>query len=57
MVTYSPAWAAGGGVTYKLNKHLALLFVPGEYVRNYPDSGPQLNNFTARFGIVLPIMK
>jgi hypothetical protein len=56
-VMYSPALAVGGGLTYKLNKHVSLLLVPGEYVRNYAATGPDLNNFTARFGFVLPISR
>ncbi len=53
-VTSSPAWATGVVLTYKLNKHLGLLWVPGEYVRTYPANGP-LNNFTSRFGLNIPI--
>ena len=56
-VTSSPGLAAGGGLTYKLSKHVALLFVPGEYVRTYPGTGSDLNSFTARFGFVVPISR
>ena len=53
-VTSVPVWATGPVLTYKLNKHFGLLWVPGEYVRSYQPDGP-LNNFTSRFGIVIPI--
>lgn len=53
-ITSVPVWATGGVLTYKLNKHFGLLWVPGEYVRTYQANGP-LNNFTSRFGFVLPI--
>lgn len=53
-VTSVPVWATGGVLTYKLNKHFGLLWVPGEYVRTYQANGP-LNNFTSRFGLTLPI--
>lgn len=56
-ITYAPAWATGGVLTYKLSKRVGLLFVPGEYVRAYPANGPQLNNFTSRFGITLPLYR
>ncbi len=56
-ITWTPTLATGGGVTYKLNKHLALLFVPGEYVRNFSATGRDTNGFTSRFGIVLPVSK
>lgn len=55
-IATSPAFAVGGGVTLKLNKHVSFLFIPGEYVRTYAQSG-NLNNFTGRFGIVLPLYK
>lgn len=35
IVAESPAFAVGGGVTYKLNRPMSLLFIPGEYVRTY----------------------
>ena len=53
-ITSVPVWATGGVLTYKLNKHLGLLWVPGEYVRTYQANGP-LNNFTSRFGLTIPI--
>ena len=58
-VTNSPIWAAGGGFTMKLNKHLGFLVVPGEYIQTWEVNSPYrtLNNFTARAGIVLPLMK
>lgn len=56
-ITWEPTLATGGGVTYKLNKHLALLFVPGEYIRNFSSTGMDTNGFTSRFGLVLPISK
>lgn len=52
-VTNSPGLAAGGGTTLKLTKRIGLLIIPGEYVRTYAPGG-SLNNFTGRFGIVLP---
>ena len=53
-VTSTPIFATGGGFTMKLNKHIGLLFVPGEYIRNYAAAG-DLNNFTARFGFTIPL--
>ena len=55
-ITTSPILASGGGFTYKLNKHLSLLVVPGEYIRTFADTG-SVNNFTARFGFVLPLYR
>ncbi len=55
-IATSPIFAVGGGATLKLNKHVSLLIIPGEYVRTYAQSG-NLNNFTGRFGIVLPIYR
>jgi hypothetical protein len=56
-VTSLPALAAGGGFQFKLNKHLGLLFVPGEYVRSFSATGMDQNAFTSRFGVVIPITK
>ena len=55
-VSESPAFAVGGGATYKVNRHLSLLLIPGEYVRTYAQAG-DLNNFTARIGFVLPLYR
>jgi hypothetical protein len=55
-VTESPALAVGGGALLKLNRHVSLLMIPGEYVRTYT-SGGDLNNFTTRIGITLPIYR
>ena len=55
-VAESPGFAVGGGATYKINKHLAVLLIPGEYVRTYAAAG-DLNNFTARVGLVLPLYR
>jgi len=56
MITTSPILATGGGFTYKVNKHLSLLLIPGEYIRTYAATG-SVNNFTARFGFVLPLYR
>ena len=56
MITSTPIFATGGGFTMKLNKHIGLLFVPGEYIRNYAAAG-DLNNFTARFGFTIPLYR
>ena len=56
MITSTPIFATGGGFTMKLNKHVGLLFVPGEYIRNYAAAG-DLNNFTARFGFTIPLYR
>ncbi len=55
-ISDSPAFAVGGGATFKINKHMSFLFIPGEYVRTYAASG-DLNNFTARVGLVLPLYR
>ncbi len=53
-----PVWVWLAVVRFAMpRRHVSLLFVPGEYVRNYPDCGPQLKNFSSRFGIVLPISR
>ena len=57
MITSSPIFAVGGGVTLKLNKHVGLLFVPGEYIRAYPATGTDLNNFSSRFGLTFPLYR
>lgn len=54
-VLVSPALATGFGFNYKMTKRVGLLFIPAEYVRTYPDDGPNLNNYTARVGLVLPL--
>ena len=56
IITTSPILATGGGFTYKVNKHLSLLLIPGEYIRTYVATG-SVNNFTARFGFVLPLYR
>jgi hypothetical protein len=58
-VTFSPAFAVGGGFGIKLTKRVGLLFIPGEYIKTWPPTGPNntLNNFTARFGITLPLYR
>jgi hypothetical protein len=57
--TFSPAFAVGGGFGIKLTKRVGLLFIPGEYIKTWPPTGPNntLNNFTARFGITLPLYR
>jgi hypothetical protein len=52
-VNFAPAVAVGGGLGIKLTKRVGLLFIPGEYIKTWPPTGPNntLNNFTARFGI------
>jgi len=56
IITTSPILATGGGFTYKVNKHLSLLLIPGEYIRTYAATG-SVNNFTARFGFILPLYR
>ena len=34
-----------------------LLFVPGEYIRAYPATGVDLNNFSSRFGLTFPLYR
>ena len=55
-IANSPAFAVGRGATFKLNKHMSFLVIPGEYVRTYAASG-DLNNFTGRVGLVLPLYR
>lgn len=54
-VTNSPAFALGGDATFKINKRMSLLVIPGEYVRAYAP-GKNLNT-TGRVGIVLPFYR
>ena len=58
-VNFAPALAVGGGFAIRLTKHVGLLFIPGEYIKTWPPTGPNntLNNFTARFGITLPLYR
>ena len=58
-VNFAPAVAVGGGLGIKLTKRVGLLFIPGEYIKTWPPIGPNntLNNFTARFGITLPLYR
>jgi hypothetical protein len=58
-VNSAPALALGGGFSMKLTKRVALLFIPGEYIKTWPPTGPNntLNNFSARFGITLPLYR
>jgi hypothetical protein len=58
-VKSAPAFAVGGGFAMKLTNHVGLLFIPGEYIKTWPPTGPNntLNNFTARFGITLPLYR
>jgi hypothetical protein len=58
-VKSAPAYAVGGGFAIKLTKRVGLLFIPGEYIKTWPPTGPNntLNNFTARFGITLPLYR
>jgi hypothetical protein len=58
-VNLAPAFAVGGGLGIKLTKRVGLLFIPGEYIKTWPPTGPKntLNNFTARFGITLPLYR
>jgi hypothetical protein len=58
-VNSSPALALGGGFSMKLTKRVALLFIPGEFIKTWPPTGPNntLNNFSARFGITLPLYR
>jgi hypothetical protein len=58
-VNFAPAFAMGGGFAIKLTRRVGLLFIPGEYIKTWPPTGPNntLNNFTARFGITLPVYR
>ncbi len=56
-VTSSPIFATGGGVSVKLNKHVAVLFIPGEYIRAYPAMGPQLSSYSSRIGLTFPLYR
>jgi len=58
-VNFAPAFAVGGGFGIKLTKRVGLLFIPGEYIKTWPPTAPDntLNNFTARFGITLPLYR
>jgi hypothetical protein len=58
-VKFAPALAVGGGLAIKLTKRVGLLFIPGEYIKTWPPTGPNntLNTFTARFGITLPLYR
>jgi hypothetical protein len=58
-VNSAPALALGGGFSMKLTKRAGLLFIPGEYIKTWPPTGPNntLNNFSARFGITLPLYR
>jgi hypothetical protein len=55
----APTLALGGGFSIKLTKRVGLLFIPGEYLKTWPATGPNdtLNNFSARFGITLPLYR
>jgi hypothetical protein len=43
----------------KLTKRVGLLFIPGEYLKTWPPTGPNntLSSFTARFGVTLPLYR
>jgi hypothetical protein len=58
-VKSAPAFAGGGGFAIKLTRRVGLLFIPGEYIKTWPPTGPNntLNSFTARFGITLPLYR
>jgi hypothetical protein len=58
-VKSAPAFAVGGGLSMKLTKRVGLLFIPGEYIKTWPPTDPNntLNNFTARFGITIPLYR
>jgi hypothetical protein len=58
-VNSSPTLALGGGFAVKLTKRFGLLFIPGEYLKTWPPTGPNytLNSFTARFGVTLPLYR
>jgi hypothetical protein len=58
-VNFAPALAVGGGFAIKLTRRVGLLLIPGEYITTWPPTGPKntLNNFTARFGITLPLYR
>ena len=56
-VTSSPVFATGGGLSVKLNKHVAVLFIPGEYIRAYPAMGSQLSSYSSRIGLTLPLYR
>jgi hypothetical protein len=58
-VNFAPALAVGGGFAMKLTKRVGLIFIPGEYITTWPPAGPNntLNNFTARFGLTLPLYR
>jgi hypothetical protein len=58
-VNSSPTLALGGGFAIKLTKRVGLLFIPGEYLKTWPPTGPNntLNSFTARFGVTLPLYR
>ena len=58
-VNSAPTLALGGGFSMKLTKRVGLLFIPGEYIKTWPPTGPNntLNNFSARFGITLPLYR